>query len=82
MAISVTVALESVCDGGGHAFVSIAVDGGPTVKRELTVEELRAPLTGDEKEDFIRLALRAAITGLTRVQARNKLQAGVTVSIA
>lgn len=81
MASSFTISYESACDGGGHITLSVVVDGGPSRPRTFVTDELRGPLTQDERDQFILLATRIKIAGLTRAQARSTLQAGFTVAI-
>lgn len=81
MAISMTFTLVETCASGGHAFVSRVVDGGGSAKMTFNTDELRSPLSPDEKEQFSLLAIRASLAGLTRAQARNKLAAGITVVV-
>lgn len=82
MAISMTFTLIETCASGGHVFVSRVVDGGGSKRLTFGADELREPLSSDEREQFSLLAIRVSLAGLTRTQARNKLQAGITVDIA
>lgn len=81
MAISVTISLDSACAGGGHVTLSVVVDGGASIKRAFDGDELRGDLTNQDKEDLVRLLTKAKLAGLTRIQARNTLQTGFTVTL-
>lgn len=77
MVISLT--LESICSGGGHATIGVAIDGGAKRIMAFDVDELRGPI--EDKEAFASNLVKMAVSGLTRQQARTKLLAGVTVTI-
>lgn len=81
MAVSVNISLDSFCAGGGHATLNVAVDGGQVRKMAFDADELRGALTEAERDDLIALLVRAKLAGLTRVQARNTLQSGFTVTL-
>mgnify|MGYP000898453605 CR=1 FL=1 len=81
MAISVTISLDSVCAGGGHAFIAVAVDGGGSTVRQYETDDLRGALTAQDRDTLIRLLVKAKLAGMTRAQARNTLQTGFTVTL-
>lgn len=81
MAVSVNISLDSFCAGGGHATLNVVVDGGQARKRSFDADELRGALTAAERDDLIALLVRAKLSGMTKVQARNTLQNGFTVTL-
>ena len=76
--------LDQVCAGGGHAHVDVSLNGNATQHFVYTVDDLRAPLsalTQDEREFAALVIAKLHLAGMTRVQARNALNAGFTVTI-
>lgn len=72
------------CAGGGHIHLDVSFNGGAAKRMFFTVDELRSPLsalTVEEREAVALLILKLHFNGMTRVQMRNELQAGVTVTI-
>jgi len=81
MAISLNISLDSVCPGGGHTTLAVVVDNRTPRKIPMETDEIRAPMTADEREQFIRLCVRMKTAGMTRTQTRNTLQTGFTVTL-
>lgn len=75
----VVLTLESVCSGGGHATIGIAVDGGAKKLTTFDIDDIRGPV--EDRDTLIANIIRLSVTGLTRAQARTKLQTGVTVTL-
>lgn len=76
---SVTIKLDKVCDGGNH--VTVTMTGDYTGKFEFSREEIESADVV-RKEDVAKLMLTLMLRGLTPVQMRNRLQTGVTLTIA
>ena len=76
---SVTIKHDWVCEGGNH--IRVTMTGDYTGKFEFTREEIE---TADpvRKEDVAKLVLNLMLRGLTPNQMRNRLQTGVTLTIA
>lgn len=77
MVISLT--LENVCANGGHATIGISVDGGTKKLVTYDVDDIRGPI--EDRDQLIAHIVRLSTTGLTRAQARTKLQAGITITL-
>lgn len=75
------ITFEAVCSGGNHVTIGATVNAGPKRSAEFSIDELRDDLSAAEREDLMRLIVRAALTGLTKAQARSKLQAGFVVTL-
>ncbi len=83
MPVSATFTLGRLCAGGGHADVRVVIDTDPAVVlHDLDTATLRQPLTAIEKRQLAELLVRAKLSGLTPVQARNVMQAGFAVAIS
>lgn len=76
---AITVTLTSICSGGNH--LTFAATGDATQSQVVDLSLLTEPLTDQEKEAFIKVVAKLARNGRTLVQARNLLQAGVTVTV-
>ena len=77
-----TITLEHACDGGEHVTLAASRDGGAS--RSIKVPSgtaMREPITQDELETTVLVLTKLAIQGLTKQQARVKLQAGFSVTI-
>jgi len=76
---SVTITFDRACAGGNH--VTVTMTGDYTGKYEFSREEIESadPV---RKEDIARLMLTLMLRGLTPQQMRNKLQTGVSLTIA
>ena len=77
---AVTVTLTNICPGGNH------LTFGSTGAKEMTVVGERetfieGPITDEDAAAFIRVLCHLARAGRTMVQARNIMQAGVTVTV-
>ena len=76
--------LDTACEGGGHAHIDVALNGGAAQHFRYTVDDLRSPLsalTQDEREFAALVIAKLHLAGMTRAQARNALNAGFTVTI-
>lgn len=76
--------LDTACTGGGHAHVDVSLNGGAAQHFTYTVDELRSPLsalTQDEREFAALVIAKLHLAGMTKVQARNALNAGFTVTL-
>lgn len=77
-----TVAItSSVCVGGGHLHVSAVLDGAAAREFGFTVDEVRGALPAEVIEAAVLVILRLHLKGMTRVQARNAMIAGFTVTV-
>lgn len=70
--------LNSICGGGEHVRVTVARDGGASADFDVSGTEIMRDMPNDEAVAAI---LRMRMRGKTRLQARNDLQAGFTVTI-
>lgn len=82
MAGTVEFTLVSVCSGGGHFVIGVSVNGGPQRDFVYEVDDVLAgPGQIDDASDMILVLLRLHFAGMTRVQTRAALMAGVTITI-
>jgi DNA-nicking Smr family endonuclease len=80
MATAVNITLQSVCAGQNHLHMSVTV-GNTTREYTFEADEVLAPITEEMIRGTIVTVLRLHLRGMTRLQARNTLQAGVNLSI-
>jgi hypothetical protein len=82
MSTQVTITLVGYCASQGHVTVEVAAQG-VTGTRQLNYEvaELREALDWTDAQRIARDLLRLHFRGLTNNQARNELQAGITVTV-
>lgn len=80
--VNIAITLESICAGGEHITLGAVRDARPSrVLATHTASELRAPITDDEFDTAVLVLARLAVQGLTKAQARTKLQNGFTVTL-
>lgn len=79
--MDLSITFEGASPSGAKVSIGIVVNNGNKRVYVFEVDELRQSVSAAEAEDFARMVVKAAITGLTRVQARNKIQPGLTVTI-
>ena len=77
--MDVTITLESVCSGGGHATLGVTIDGGQKAILHVETDQIRAAI--EDREALVLGMTKLALTGLTRAQARTKLQAGISITL-
>jgi hypothetical protein len=77
--MAITITGSNVCGGGGH--IDIAVTGDVAYSFKCAVDDMRGALTDDEKETFLKVLIRYALRGKTKLQARQALQAGIVLDI-
>lgn len=71
-----------ICAGGGHAHITITVDGGAAQRFMFEPDDIRSALSDpDERKALLRAILKLHFAGATRAQVRAALLAGVTVTI-
>jgi hypothetical protein len=70
-----------VCAGGGHLHGNGSLNGGALRAFQIDVDDLRANPSAEDVLTALRVILKMHCMGMTRVQARNSLQAGITVTI-
>ena len=75
---TVTVRLTNICTGGNHLTFTVTGDAERTQTLDLSV--LTEPVSEHEVEAVLKLICKLAKKGRTNAQARNLLQAGVTVT--
>lgn len=78
---TVVITLNSVCGGGGHANISVTVNGVDKGDFVVWADDILSDITDDEIETFLKLVVRAHKIGKTKAQVRSNLQAGLTVAI-
>ena len=76
---TITVTLTGICDGGSHLTFTVSGDRSATVNGMR--DEMRETITEEEAQAFVKVIAKMAKAGRTVVQARNLLQAGVTVTV-
>lgn len=76
------ISLNSICAGGGHVHLNLQVNGGQTRVLQFDADEIRRNFTLEEIETAAIVLARFHCMGMTRAEARNALQAGVTVTTA
>lgn len=81
MATTLVFSLINTCAGGQHATIGVSVNGGAVKPYMVEVDDLRGPVSEDQRETVIQVISKLSVAGLTRVQARNKFQAGFTVEL-
>lgn len=77
---TVTLSWVGVCAGGCHVTVDVSFNGGSAQRFTYDVDEFRASITQEKREEFILDLLRFVSVGKTRAEVRTALQAGVTVT--
>jgi len=77
--MNISVTIESVCSGGGHATIGVVIDGGKKKLLQVETDEIRRGI--DDREALVLGIVKLALTGLTRAQARTKLQAGISITL-
>jgi hypothetical protein len=77
---TLTFGLISVCSANEHAKVSVSVDGGAVETFDVGIDDIRGPFPQAERQVMLENSLRLAFQGMTKLQARNKIQAGFTVT--
>lgn len=79
--MNLSITFEGASPSGAKVSIGVTVNSGTKRIYVFEVDELRQSVSAAEAEDFARMMVKAAISGLTRVQARNKIQPGLTVTI-
>lgn len=79
--MNIAITFESASPSGAKVSIGITVDGGNKRIYVFEIDDLRRSVSAPEAEDFARMLMKAAISGLTRTQARNKLLPGLVVTI-
>jgi hypothetical protein len=78
---TILLKLEHVCAGGGHATISVALNGTPKGEWELWADDVLADVTDEEIEALMKLLIRAHKVGRTKAEVRTDLQAGLTITV-
>lgn len=76
---TLTITLTSVCSGGNH--LTFSTSGAASLTTQEVLASLLDPITDDDITSFCKVIAKMAKQGRTLAQARNLLQAGVTVTI-
>jgi hypothetical protein len=71
----------TACTGGGHVTLTWQLNAGQSRVVVYDTDDLRGTPPREEAEQAIRTILRAHLAGLTRAQARNLIEAGITITI-
>lgn len=79
--MNITISVEHVCAGGEHITLSAVRDARAKRTTETTSDVLRAPITDDEFDTAVVVLAKLALSGLTKNQARTKLQDSFVVNI-
>lgn len=82
---TVTYSNPSICAGGDHLSVDVALNGSAILSPRYDVDRVRTPLaelTDNERDTLALLILKLHFAGKTRAQIKTEFQAGpVTVTI-
>lgn len=82
MATQVTITLVDFCQGQGHVTVDVSAQGAVGTRRlTYLVSDLRDPVSWNDAESIVRDLLRLHFRTLTNAQARQELQAGITITV-
>lgn len=74
-----TITMQSVCAGGDHVTVRLTV-GAQNFDFNFGVDELRDPITADDRRLATSIMTRFHCQGMTKAQARAELQSpGISV---
>jgi hypothetical protein len=73
--------LDHICGGGEHVSITANKDGGGSKTFHYTSNDMLDPLTDEQFHEAALVVLRLRMQGKTKLQARNDLQAGFTVTI-
>ena len=79
--MNISIILKSACASGGHVSLGVTVDGGAEKVFSLETDTIRENIRPDDRERMLVDIVRLSIAGLTRAQARSKLQTGFTVTL-
>ena len=77
---TITIA-SAICAGGNHAHSTLQLNAGPQRQVTYDAPALRVTPTAEELMEASRILLRAHLMGMTAVQARNAMLAGITISV-
>ena len=78
---ALAISLENASPSGAKLYIGHSVDGGAKRTMYFEADEIRQSLSTEEREVFLRLLLKGALAGLTRAQARTKMQTGFAVTL-
>ena len=74
-----TISLQSVCAGGGHAVLRLTV-GAQTFDYSYNMDDLREPITAEQRKEAVSVITRFHCGGMTKAQAATELQSpGISV---
>lgn len=76
---SITITLTNTCSGGNHVVLSVTGEKSATIRSE--IDQLLDPITEDDALAFVRVLVKLAKVGRTKVQLKNLLESGLTVSV-
>lgn len=76
---TLVVTLTDICSGGNH--LTFGVTGAKEMTLPGVLGEMLEPITDEEAHAFVKIICKMAKGGRTLVQARNLLQAGVTITV-
>ena len=74
-----TITLQSVCAGGDHVVVRLTV-GAQNFDFNYNVDELRDPITAQQRQEAVSIITRFHCGGMTKAQAKAELTSpGISV---
>lgn len=84
---TISITLDHACtplpgNQASHFLLGISIDGNPVRLFDFHADEMMAQVEQEEVRTLLRLLLRAHARGKTRVQMRQDLNAGITVTTA
>jgi hypothetical protein len=77
---TVVLTLESVCAGGGHANISVTVNGVARGTFAVLADDVLSPLADEDVPIVLAALLKLGMIGRTKAQMRGVLQAGYQVT--
>lgn len=78
---TVVITLESVCAGGGHANISVSVNGVNKGTFPVLADDVLSPLPDADVPTVLAALVKLRMIGRTKAQVRSDLQAGLTVTV-
>lgn len=77
---TIAITNAGVCDGGGHAHMTVQVDARPSRSVAYLTDELRGNPSADEVRMAVGILLQLHMASMTRAQAVAALAGGITIT--
>lgn len=78
---TIVLTLASVCAGGGHANISVTVNGVNKGSFAVATDDVLSPLPDADVPIVLAALVKLRMIGRTKAQVRNDLLAGLTVTV-